>query len=135
MVMDRVTTLFPAPRFLNAIPVTRFGVQLDAEIMYDANSKPLEVAPYATTLHPDPNKKELPIGCRRVGIIITNFQDCLVSGGRTGSTSLAVRLLKAHGFIPLVIDFNTIDSSMKAIQGVQKIEVLLKQAIERPQSS
>ena len=102
-------------RFAHEDTKTRFGVNLDVEVIADKNSKALEVEPYATKINPTSNPKDLPTGASRVAILIVPFQESLIGGGMTGSTSLACRLLQANGFVTLVVDSRTLDSSMKTI--------------------
>jgi len=130
-VMETLSTLFPPPRFAHEDTKTRFGVNLDVEVIADKNSKALEVEPYATKINPTSSPKDLPTGASRVAILIVPFQESLIGGGMTGSTSLACRLLQANGFVTLVVDSRTLDSSMKAISRIQKLDVLIKQILEK----
>jgi len=126
--------LFPAPRFVTENVTTVHGVTLDYEIIVDSQAKPIQVAPYMTTVASKTAAKTLPAGASRVAILITPFQDCLLGGGMTGDTALAVRLLQNNGYVTLVCDFSTIDSTMKEVSRIQKLDVLIKQALKEQTS-
>jgi len=126
--------LFPAPRFVTENVTTVHGVTLDYEIIVDSQAKPIQVAPYMTTVASKTAAKALPVGASRVAILITPFQDCLLGGGMTGDTALAVRLLQNNGYVTLVCDFSTIDSTMKEVSRIQKLDVLIKQALKEQTS-
>jgi len=129
MVFETLTTLFPLPRFMAENIKTGAGLTLDAEIIVDSNAKPLQVEEYTSKFGLQSPKKVLPNGAHRIAIFLTPFQETLIGGGRTGGVELNVRLAREQGYIPLVINHKTIDTSMKAISRVQKIDILVKQAI------
>jgi len=128
-VFDTLSTLFPPPRFVNENVPTGLGMSLDAEVVVDLNAKPLQIEHYVNRIGDGKAPKALPLGANKIAIFITPFQDSLISGGMTGSTSLQVKLAKANGYLPLVIDHTTIDATMKTVSRVQKLDVLLKQLI------
>jgi len=130
-VFETLSTLFPPPRFVNETVRTGLGLNPDLEVVLDTNAKPLQIQQYATNVLSGQPSKSLPAGASRLAIFITPFQEALVGGGRTGSTDLNLRLAEASGYVPLLIDHTTIDSKMKTISRVQKLDVLVKQALEK----
>jgi len=133
-VMETLSTLFPPPRFAHEDVKTNFGVSIDVEVLADASAKPLQIETYSIKKDSDTPPKELPAGATRLAILTTPFQECLISGEMSGATSLAVSLLQANGYTTLVIDHKTISSSMKAISRIQKLDVLIKQVLEKKQT-
>jgi len=130
-VMETLSTLFPPPRFAHEDVKTKFGVNIDVEVIADSKAKPLMIEPYSIQINPENPPKELPADASRMAILTTPFQECLISGEMSGATSLAVSLLQANGYKTLVIDHKTIDRSMKAISRIQKLDVLVKQVLEK----
>lgn len=128
-VFETLSTLFPPPRFVNEDVRTGLGINLDVEVVVDSNAKPLQIEQYTSNILENQPQKSLPPGASRLAIFITPFQEALIGGGMTGSTDLSIRLAEASGYIPLLIDHTTIDAKMKTISRVQKLDVLVKQAI------
>jgi hypothetical protein len=135
-IFETISTLFPPPRFISEDVKTGLGFNLDAEIIVDSKAKPLQVDQYSSLLSPlNKPAKKLPSGATRLALFITPFQESLLGGGLTGVTSLNVRIAEAMGFRTLVLDHRTIDTSMKTISRVQKIDALVKQTIAKQTQS
>ncbi|XP_023328867.1 protein TBRG4 [Eurytemora carolleeae] len=132
---ETLSTLFPPPRFISEDVKTGLGFTMDAEIIVDSFAKPLQIEQYSVLPGTNKPPKELPKGATKVALFINPFQESLIGGGLTGTTNLNVRLAEAKGYRALVLDYRTIDASMKTISRVQKIDALVKQTISKQNQS
>jgi len=129
-VMDAMASLASGPAFMATDVNTGMGFNVQGEVVFDKNLKPLKIEPYkilnqqsaagnASTPIPDDSS--------RVALMVVGYHDCLLGGNDlSGLTDLYVRLLEAKGFKVLIVKHSDIKPKEKTLDRVKMIQKKLQ---------
>jgi len=130
-VIEAFSNLVPPPRFLRVNVNTLMGFVADAEFVVDVKNNPMLVDEFANSFGTVTPSKQLPAGASRVALIVAGFQDCLVGGGLGGVTALSVKLAEASGYQVLVVKYTDVETNMKLLTRVQRLDKILKAVLKK----
>ena len=128
--MEDFSKLACPPTFLLPDVNTLMGFEIEGEVVFDQNVKPLAIAGisvFGRSVTGSNQTKQLPEGSTRVAVMCLGYHDCLADGmAPSGSSSLCIQLLKLKGFKVLVIMPSTFHARQQTLDRIKTLESKLK---------
>jgi len=129
-VMDAMASLASGPLFMSVDANTGMGFNVEGEVVFDKNLKPLKIEPIkilGSNKISSSTSPSMPPDSNRVALLVVGYHDCLLDGiDVNGLTDLKIRLLEAKGFKVLIIRHSDLKPKENTLDRVKMIQHRLK---------
>lgn len=131
-ILDALNIFMPTGKFLATKLNTNMGFLIDAEFIVNNDGKPISLVEYGIRAGLDRDLKPLPKNCHRFAILIWTFHDVTLNSiVASGTSSLAVRLLKKLDYRVIEIFPGEFDASLTTVKKVQFLQQKIKDEISK----